>query len=124
MGKDEKKPLGQTIRENASAFGTFLYNSEEGTVLGRNSSSWGRISVFYLFYYAFLAALFAISITITYRLMPEDIPYYQTRLQTPGVTIQPKSPSSVASNTDIIYSLNNEGWKKYTNQLETFFERL
>lgn len=120
MGKDEKKPLGQTIRENASAFGTFIYNSEEGTVLGRNSSSWGRISVFYLFYYAFLAALFAISITITYSLMPTDKPYYQTRLQTPGVTIQPKLPSKVASNTDIIYSIKKEGYLKYTDHLATF----
>lgn len=120
MGKDEKKPLGQTIRENASAFRTFLYNSEEGTVLGRNSSSWGRISVFYLFYYAFLAALFAISITITYSLMPTDKPYYQTRLQTPGVTIQPKLPSKVASNTDIIYSIKNQGYQKYVDQLDTF----
>ena len=42
MGKDEKKPLMQVIRENASAFAIFLYNSEEKTVLGRNSASWGK----------------------------------------------------------------------------------
>jgi len=125
MGKDEKKPLMQVIRENASAFAIFLYNSEEKTVLGRNSSSWGRISVFYLFYYAFLAALFAISITITYSLMPEEKPYYQTRLQTPGVTVQPKLPSKVAGDSDIIYSTKDgsiDGYGKYIDQLKTFLE--
>jgi len=123
MGKEENKPLMQSIRENASAFRTFLYNSEEKTVLGRNSSSWGRISVFYLFYYAFLAALFAISIHITYSLMPTERPYYQTRLQTPGLTIQPKLPSKDASNSDIIYTMTkSESYEKYVNHLTDFLK--
>merc|ERR1712135_142809 len=113
----------QSIRENAAAFRTFLYNSEEKTVLGRNSSSWGRISVFYFVYYAFLAALFAISIHITYSLMPTDKPYYQTRLQTPGLTIQPKLPSNVASNSDIIYTTaKSESYEKYVNHLTDFLK--
>jgi len=44
----------------------------------------GRILIFYLFYYAFLAALFAISITIVLNSLDPYKPFFQTRLQTPG----------------------------------------
>lgn len=124
MGKDEK-PLAESIRENLAGFSKFLYNKEEKTVLGRNSASWGRITVFYIFYYAFLAALFAISITITFNLMPTDEPYFKTRLQTPGVTIQPKIPSKVEQSSDIIYTTKDgvdSSYKKYTNQLKEFLK--
>ena len=34
-------PTTPTVKQRISDFGTFLYNSEEGTVLGRTGKSWG-----------------------------------------------------------------------------------
>jgi len=46
---------------------TFLYNKQDGTVLGRTGTSWGKIGVFYMIFYAFLAGWFAVMLTIFYQ---------------------------------------------------------
>jgi len=126
MGKkpepEEKVGFVEGIGQTFTAFGNFLYDSENGLVMGRNGKSWARISVFYLFYYAFLACLFALSINITMSCMPQDKPYFQTRLQAPGVTIQPKLPSKNAQNSNIRYSISKKDYNKYTEQLDEFLE--
>jgi len=43
-----------------------------------------QILIFYTFYYAFLAGLFAISITIVLSTLDPYQPRFQTRLQAPG----------------------------------------
>lgn len=118
---EEEAPKG--LRENCLAFLRFLWNPNEGTVLGRTARSWGRITVFYLFYYAFLTCLFTISITITYHCLDKSTPYYQTRLENPGVIVQPKLKSKDSLERDIIYSLSDEAsYGKYTSQLTDFLE--
>jgi len=120
MGAPVKKTFSEEVSENLHDFRLFLHNSEEGTILGRNGKGWARISVFYLFYYAFLACLFALSINITLSCMPKDKPYFQTRLQAPGVIIQPKLPSATAQTSDIKYSVKSGDYEKYTAQLDSF----
>jgi len=39
-------------------FGTFLYNSSTGQILGRTCGSWLKITVFYIIFYACLSAFF------------------------------------------------------------------
>lgn len=34
-------PATPTVKQRLSDFASFLYNSEEGTVLGRTAKSWG-----------------------------------------------------------------------------------
>jgi len=118
---EEEAPKG--CAENCAAFMRFLYNSQEGTVLGRGGKSWFRISVFYLFYYIFLAGLFIASITICFHCLDEYKPYYQNRLENPGVTIQPKLHPSKSLEKDIIYDVTDAAsYEKYTTQLEEFLE--
>lgn len=107
MGKKVEKTFMESAAENARGFGLFLYNGEDGTVLGRTGRGWARISIFYLFYYLFLAALFALSINITLSCLDKDKPYFQTRLQVPGLTLQPKLPSAKSLSTDIIYTMSD-----------------
>jgi len=104
MGKKVEKTFMESAAENARGFGLFIYNGEDGTVLGRTGRGWARISIFYLFYYLFLAALFALSINITLSCLDKDVPYFQTRVQVPGLTLQPKLPSAKSLSTDIIYT--------------------
>merc|ERR1712036_53340 len=111
----------EQIMDNVHGFGLFLYNKEEKTVLGRTGHGWARISIFYLFYYLFLACLFAISINITYSCLDKEEPYYQTRLETPGVTIQPKLLSKFSLSTDIRYTISDENsYDDYVKHLDAF----
>jgi len=91
-----------------AAFGKFVYDSEEGTVMGRNGSSWLRISVFYLGYYAFLAGLFAVSISVTQSMLSDTEPFFQTRLQYPGMSVLPLTTKFDPAAADIIYKKSKE----------------
>jgi len=108
---------------NLSAFGKFLYNSEDGTVMGRDGGSWLRISIFYLGYYMFLAALFAISITATLSALDPYKPYFQTRLQYPGVTILPRTDKFDPAALDIKYNDgDNRTYEAYVNGITELLE--
>lgn len=109
--------------ENFNGFLRFVYNPNDGTVLGRGGKSWGRLLVFYTFYYIFLACLFYASITICYNCLDKETPYFQTRLENPGVTIQPKLHSKVSLEKDIIFDVSDpKSYSKYTEQLTEFLE--
>lgn len=107
--------------ENFNAFLRFVYNPSDGTVLGRGGKSWGRLLVFYTFYYIFLACLFYASITICWHCLDRETPYFQTRLENPGVTIQPKIKSKNSLERDIIFDVSDpDSYTKYTTQLTEF----
>ncbi|XP_039271281.2 sodium/potassium-transporting ATPase subunit beta-1-like isoform X1 [Styela clava] len=125
MSSDKKEKSRLDIaRETWNDFLLFLYNKDEGTVLGRNGNSWSKILVFYMFYYGFLACLFAASISIVLSTLSDYTPKYQTRLQTPGVAIQPKTPSDIEQTSNIKYNLknyqDNAGYQRLTLQMEKF----
>jgi len=121
---DEQSCVGRywaSIVDNAVGFKNFLYNSEDGTVMGRDGSSWLRISIFYLGYYLFLAGLFAVSIAVTLSALDEFQPYFQTRLQYPGVTILPRTDKFDPTALDIVYDPSDETtWKPYTDGIDKF----
>lgn len=104
-------------------FKTFLYNPSNKTVLGRTGVSWAKILFFYMIYYGFLACLFALSITIVLNSLDEYTPRYQTRVQTPGVAIQPKIPSNVEQTSDIKFKLGDANtYQRYLDQMDKFLK--
>uniref|UniRef100_F6ST26 Sodium/potassium-transporting ATPase subunit beta n=1 Tax=Ciona intestinalis TaxID=7719 RepID=F6ST26_CIOIN len=114
MGKKKEE-------KNLRGFMRFLYNKEEKSILGRNSASWGRILIFYMFYYAFLAALFAISMTIVLGTLDPDVPRFQTRLQAPGISVQPKLNTKTERTSEIIFKQSDAGsYQKYVDTLTDF----
>jgi len=60
----QKKGCCEKFGDGLSNFGTFLYNSEAGTVMGRTGKSWLKIGFFYLIFYGFLAAFFSAMLTV------------------------------------------------------------
>jgi hypothetical protein len=78
-----------------------VYNSEEGTFLGRTAMSWLKILTFYAFYYTFLGFLFYGSVQIGMtRITNKDImgkdrgmdmPVLKTRTDQPGVDAWPQN---------------------------------
>lgn len=113
-----------SMRKQWDGFKEFAWNPREKTVMGRTGKSWAKILVFYLFYYGFLACLFAASISIVLSTLDEYTPKYQTRLQTPGVAIQPKIPSDIDQTTNIKYNLkdykNDKSYIRLTEQMDRF----
>ena len=42
MGEEVKEKKPHPIVQNVKSFGRFLYDSDNGTVMGRGGSSWGK----------------------------------------------------------------------------------
>jgi sodium/potassium-transporting ATPase subunit beta len=57
-GEEEKPTFFQNLSNGCSSFCHFLYNKDNGEVMGRSGRSWAKIGVFYIFFYGFLAAFF------------------------------------------------------------------
>lgn len=70
-------------------FSELLYNSKDGTILGRTGKSWFKILLFYTLYYAFLSVLFVFSIRIYQGYLPKDRSRIMTRVDQPGMTVFP-----------------------------------
>jgi len=77
--KMENAPQLKMREPKHESFGTFLYNKQEGTVMGRTGESWAKIGGFYLVFYSFLAAFFAVIMTVFYQTLDYGTPTY-----TPG----------------------------------------
>merc|ERR1711881_738393 len=78
-----------------SSFGHFLYDSEEGTVLGRSFESWFKITIFYSIYYCCIGAFayyFVGGYQEYYMTLPDvdgARPNTQNRVATPGLATYP-----------------------------------
>jgi len=109
------------------SFGTFLYNKSEGTVLGRTGNSWGKIGAFYLVFYSFLAAWFAVIMTIFYHTLSYEVPTYTpgqdggSILKNVALGYRPLSPV-VESTLIWIDRSNNETMKHWINNLNQIVE--
>jgi sodium/potassium-transporting ATPase subunit beta len=58
-------------------FLTFLYNSKEGTVLGRTGKSWLQITIFYIIFYGVLAAFFSVLLILFLQTLDPKEPKWQ-----------------------------------------------
>ncbi|XP_032529855.1 sodium/potassium-transporting ATPase subunit beta-2-like [Danaus plexippus] len=96
------------------SFRMFVWNSETGQFLGRTGSSWAKILLFYLIFYAVLAGFFAAMLTIFYQTLDSKMPKWQMDSSligsNPGLGFRPM-PDSVVSveSTLIYYKANDKG---------------
>jgi len=110
------------------SFLTFLYNSKEGTVLGRTGKSWLQITVFYIIFYGVLAAFFAVLLMLFLQTLDPNEPKWQGASgiigSTPGLGFRPIPPDSgstliwvKAHGTDATGNSTSQG---YVDGLNTF----
>ncbi|XP_054981689.1 sodium/potassium-transporting ATPase subunit beta-3 [Sorex araneus] len=122
MTKTEKKSFHQSLAE----WKLFLYNPATGQFLGRTASSWGLILLFYLVFYVFLAALFTLTMWAMLQTLSDEVPKYQDRIPSPGVSIFPRSPTPLeytfnASNRETYKGLIDDiinGLKPYSDEAQ------
>jgi len=97
----EKKGCCEKVGDGFSNFGTFLYNSETGQVMGRSGESWLKIGVFYLIFYGFLAAFFSAMLTV-----------FLKTLNDPETGGAPKLTQFIINKPGLTYK-SNMGLKKF-----------
>lgn len=106
-------------------FSKFLYNSDEGTVLGRSGSSWAKIGVFYTVFYGVLAALVAVCMWVFFQTLDPRIPKWQLKESligtNPGLGFRPLPPEDNVESTLIWYKGSNpENFRTWTDALDEF----
>ncbi|KAK5874133.1 hypothetical protein PBY51_019107 [Eleginops maclovinus] len=113
----EKRTCGQRCED----FGHFVWNSDEGKLMGRTPEKWVYISLYYVAFYVVMTSLFCLAIwTLMYTLDPYT-PDYQDRLKSPGVMVWPDTYGE--ENVEITYNTSDKAsWMKMTKILNEFLE--
>jgi len=124
---DKYSPNGE------GGFGNFLYNSNTGQVLGRTCGSWLKITVFYIIFYALLAAFFYLCYQIfaTTLELPDNGGSPKWRQDSsligsnPGVGFRPMPDQDKNSESTLIwYKMNDEEDVSFwSSQLTEFIEK-
>lgn len=115
----------------------WLYNSKEGTVLGRTAMSWLKILTFYVIYYSFLAGLTYVSISLYQKNLPAtddgSMPFNgNKRLDQPGLQVYPfvtlRELEIAPAKRDDQLIFNENGWSEadlaYNKTMVEFLEAL
>ncbi|XP_068239341.1 sodium/potassium-transporting ATPase subunit beta-like isoform X2 [Palaemon carinicauda] len=102
---------------------TFLWNPKTKEFLGRNAESWGKITVFYIVFYSFLAGYFAFMMTVLYHTLDNDRPKYtsyggESILKAPGLGMRPDYRPYEQAFRLVEYDPNNEdSYVHYVNSI-------
>ncbi|KAM9732993.1 sodium/potassium-transporting ATPase subunit beta-3-like isoform 1-T2 [Menidia menidia] len=116
--KDVKRKEEERRREeDKGSWRDSLYNPRTGAVLGRTAGSWGRILLFYLLFYGFLAGMFALTMWVMLQTLDENVPTYQDRVSSPGLVMRPGAVEMSFNRTD------PADYERYTRELHQLLQR-
>ncbi|OXA46560.1 sodium/potassium-transporting ATPase subunit beta [Folsomia candida] len=113
---------------NDGGFMKFLYNSDTGEVLGRTGMSWLKIIVFYIIFYAGLAAFFGLMLYIFYQTLDINKPKYQLGDSligsNPGVGFRPQPDQDKNVDSTLIWFKrgDRDDFKFWSEQLKSYVE--
>jgi len=114
--------------QDQGGFKRFMYNPDTGEVLGRTGASWFKITVFYIIFFAGLAAFFGLMLWIFLQTLEESRPKWigdQGLIgSNPGVGFRPRPDQDSNVESTLIWYKRGEGndgsfWSK---QLEDFIK--
>lgn len=127
---DEEAVSSRESQSRLQKFRTFLWNASEGTILGRNAISWGKISLYYSIFYfllgGFFVLLFAVFVTTLGKQFPtlynvESVMDYKG--VNPGLGFRPMP--DFTKNTIFLDSTENREkfYKSYASYVTDFLEQ-
>uniref|UniRef100_A0A8C4X1R5 Sodium/potassium-transporting ATPase subunit beta n=1 Tax=Eptatretus burgeri TaxID=7764 RepID=A0A8C4X1R5_EPTBU len=94
----------------------FLWNPNTKEFLGRTSNSWGKIILFYVILYAFLAGILMGTISVMLSTVPENFPKWRDRIPLPGLTMRPQ-----VYKMQVAFDVSNsDSYKDYTQEIHNF----
>jgi len=108
-------------------FKMFLWNGDTRQILGRTGSSWAKILLFYISFYAVLAGSFAVMLAVFYQTLDENEPKWQLDNgligSNPGMAFRPMPPESNVESTLISFEAADEKNTDYwISSLDEFLE--
>uniref|UniRef100_A0A3P8TZ50 Sodium/potassium-transporting ATPase subunit beta n=1 Tax=Amphiprion percula TaxID=161767 RepID=A0A3P8TZ50_AMPPE len=113
----EKRTCGQRCED----FGRFVWNSDNGTFMGRTPEKWVYISLYYVAFYVVMTGLFSLAIWVLMYTLSPYTPDYQDRLTSPGVMVWPNTYGE--EDVTISYNTSDKAsWMRMSNILHEFLE--
>lgn len=108
-------------------FRVFVWNSETNQFLGRTGSSWAKIILFYIIFYAALIGFFSAMLAIFYQTLDAKVPKWQQDSSligsNPGLGFRPMPPESNVESTLIWFKGSNpDNYKYWTEEIDNFLE--
>lgn len=108
-------------------FSKFLFNKEKGTCLGRTARSWFEITLFYVIFYACLAAFWIACLALFLKTLDDKVPRYYGAGTimgiNPGLGYQPWMNDDPDS-TLITWNTNdNTSYVKYVKRLDEYLAK-
>ncbi|KAH8285826.1 hypothetical protein KR018_010937 [Drosophila ironensis] len=98
-------------------FKKFLWNSETSQCLGRTGSSWAKILLFYIIFYAALTGFFAAIFTVFYQTLDNEKPKWMLDNgligSNPGLGFRPMPPEANVESTLVWYESSKQDNYKY-----------
>lgn len=121
--------MAEKVKEdpNSGGFKQFLWNPSTKEFLGRTGGSWAKILIFYLIFYACLAAFWAVMLLIFYQTIDPHYPKWQlseSRIgANPGLGFRPRPPSDKVESTLIWFTSGPQGnWQHWSDNLNEYLE--
>lgn len=120
---------GKDNDENGSAL-HFFYNPNTGEVLGRTGTSWFKITVFYIIFFALLAAFWTVMLVIFYQTLDAFKPKWTLEASligaVPGLGFRPRPPMSNIDSTLIYFKAGGsdvDSYKVWVDDLSAFIQK-
>lgn len=108
------------------SFSTFLWNSETSQFMGRTFSSWAKILLFYLIFYAALISFFFGLLALFYQTLDFHTPKWTLSKSligsNPGLGFRPMPPDSHVESTLIWYKMSDENYAPWVEKLDDFLK--
>lgn len=118
---------GKAVSEEPETFAKFLYNKDKGTVLGRTAKSWMQITVFYIIFYALLAAFWIGCLAIFLSTLDPKLPRFYGKGTiigvNPGLGYQPWLLDNPDSTLIRLNLRDKSQATKYSEAMDKYLER-
>jgi len=121
-------------RHGLEAVQWFLFNKDTGAIMGRTPMSWLLITVFYIIYYSFLAAFWALCLFVFFKIGIDDKrPCWEMEAsligKSPAMGVRPGQSWELIDSSMITFNANQmemvndvPGWKEWADRTRTFLE--
>ncbi|XP_034135145.1 sodium/potassium-transporting ATPase subunit beta-2 isoform X1 [Drosophila guanche] len=108
-------------------FKKFLWNSETSQCLGRTGSSWAKILLFYIIFYAALTGFFAAIFTVFYQTLDNEKPKWMLDNgligSNPGLGFRPMPPEANVESTLVWYeSSKKDNYQYWVDETARFLK--
>ncbi len=113
----------------------FFWDPKRGAIMGRTPKSWGLITLFYIIFYACLAAFWALMLTIFFLFINENTPKYMGEEsligKSPGVGLRPSQPDETLDSSMFIFNVDQKyldeereipGYDTWAEKINEFLE--